>query len=202
MKIGMLGAGDIARGVAKYALEQGHEVLLCNRSGPAKLAPIVAALGPGASGVSRAEAAAAPIVLLAVTWESVPDALTGLPPWNGRTLIDATNPFLNPQHLNVLDDLGGRLSSEIVADLAPGARLVKAFNTMFASKLAQGPRPRAGTRRVLFVSGDDAAAKTTVTNLIESFGFAAVDLGGLKVGGRMQEAKTAALAGPDFLLPD
>jgi predicted dinucleotide-binding enzyme len=202
VRIGIIGAGDIARGVARYALEQGHEVLLCNRSGPAKLAPIVAALGPGASGVSRAEAAAAPIVLLAVTWEAVPDALTGLPPWNGRILIDATNPFLNPQHLNVLDDLRGRLSSEIVADLAPGARLVKAFNTMFASKLAEGPRPRAGTRRVLFVSGDDAAAKTTVTTLIESFGFATIDLGDLKVGGRMQQAKTAPLAGPDFLLPD
>ena len=202
MKIGMLGAGDIARGVAKYALEQGHEVLLCNHSGPAKLAQIVAALGPGAAGVSRAEAAAAQIVLLAVPWESVPDALSGLPAWNGRILIDATNPFLNPQHLNVLDDLRGRLSSEIVADLAPGARLVKAFNTMFASKLEEGPRPRAGTRRVLFVSGDDAAAKTTVTTLIESFGFATIDLGDLRVGGRMQQAKTAPLAGPDFLLPD
>jgi 8-hydroxy-5-deazaflavin:NADPH oxidoreductase len=202
MKIGMLGAGDIARGVAKYALEQGHEVLLCNHSGPAKLAPIVAGLGPGAAGVSRAEAAAAEVVLLAVPWESIHDALTGLSPWSGRILIDATNPFLNPQHLNILDDLGGRMSSEIVADLAPGARLVKAFNTMFASKLAEGPRPRAGTRRVLFVSGDDAAAKTTVTNLIESFGFATVDLGDLKVGGRMQQAKTAPLAGPDFLLPD
>jgi predicted dinucleotide-binding enzyme len=202
MKIGMLGAGDIARGVAKYALEQGHEVQLCNHSGSAKLAQIVAALGPGAAGVSRAVAAAAEIVLLAVPWESVPDALTGLPPWNGRILIDATNPFLNPQHLNVLDDLRGRLSSEIVADLAPGARLVKTFNTMFASKLAEGPRPRAGTRRVLFVSGDDAAAKTTVTNLIESFGFATVDLGDLRAGGRMQQAKTAPLAGLDFLLPD
>jgi predicted dinucleotide-binding enzyme len=202
LKIGMLGAGDIARSVAKYALEQGHEVLLCNHSGPAKLAQVVAELGPGAAGVSRAEAAAAEIVLLAVPWESVREALTGLPPWNGRILIDATNPFLNPQHLNVLDDLGGRLSSEIVADLAPGARLVKTFNTMFASKLGEGPRPRAGTRRVLFVSGDDAAAKTTVTTLIESFGFATIDLGDLKVGGRMQQAKTAPLAGPDFLLPD
>ena len=202
MKIGMLGAGDIARGVAKYALEQGHEVLLCNHSGPAKLAQVVAELGPGAAGVARAEAAAAEIVLLAVPWESVPDALTGLPPWNGRILIDASNPFLNPQHLNVLDDLRGRLSSEIVADLAPGARLVKTFNTMFASNLAEGPRPRAGTRRVLFVSGDDAAAKTTVTTLIESFGFATIDLGDLRVGGRMQQAKTAPLAGPDFLLPD
>ena len=202
MKIGMLGAGDIARSVAKYALEQGHEVLLSNYSGPAKLTPIVAALGAGAEGVSRAEAAAQQIVLLAVPWESVPDALTGLPAWNGRILIDATNPFLNPQYLNVLDDLEGRMSSEIVADLAPGARLVKAFNTMFASKLAEGPRPRAGTRRVLFVSGDDAAAKSTVTHLIESFGFATIDLGDLKVGGRMQQAKTAPLAGPDFLLPD
>ena len=202
MKIGMLGAGDIARSVAKYALEQGHEVQLCNHSGPAKLTPIVAALGAGAEGVSRAEAAAQQIVLLAVPWESVPDALTGLPAWNGRILIDATNPFLNPQYLNVLDDLEGRMSSEIVADLAPGARLVKAFNTMFASKLAEGPRPRAGTRRVLFVSGDDAAAKSTVTHLIESFGFATIDLGNLEVGGRMQQAKTAPLAGPDFLLPD
>jgi 8-hydroxy-5-deazaflavin:NADPH oxidoreductase len=202
LKIGMLGAGDIARGVAKYALQQGHEVLLCNHSGGAKLAQIVAALGPGAKAVSRAEAAAAPIVLLAVTWEAVPEALAGLPAWNGRILIDSTNPFLNPQHLNVLDDLQGRLSSEIVADLAPGARLVKTFNTMFATKLADGPRPLAGARRVLFVSGDDAAAKTTVTNLIESFGFATIDLGDLKVGGRMQQAKTAALAGPDFLLLD
>ncbi len=201
MKIGMLVAGDIARGVAKYALEQGHEVLLCNQN-PAKLARIVAELGPGAAGVSRAEAAAAEVVLLAVPWESIHDVLAGLPPWNGRILIDTTNPFLNPQHLNVLDDLGGRISSEIVADLAPGARLVKAFNTMFASKLAEGPRPLAGARRVLFVSGDDEAAKTTVTSLIESFGFATIDLGDLKVGGRMQQAKTAPLAGPDFLLPD
>jgi len=202
MKIGMLGAGDIARGVAKYTLEQGHEVLLCNHSGPAKLARIVSELGPRAAGVSRFEAAAAEVVLLAVPWESVREALTGLPPWHGRILIDATNPFLNPQHLNVLDDLGGRISSEIVADLAPGARLVKAFNTMFASKLAQGPKPLTGARRVLFVSGDDEAAKITVISLIESFGFATIDLGDLKVGGRMQQAKTAPLAGPDFLLPD
>jgi 8-hydroxy-5-deazaflavin:NADPH oxidoreductase len=159
-------------------------------------------LGPGAWAGSRAEAAAADVVLLAVPWESIRDALTGLPPWNGRVLIDATNPFLNPQDLNVLDDIGDRLSSEIVAELAPGARLVKAFNTIFASKLAEGPSPRAGTRRVVFVSGDDEPAKMTVTKLIASFGFAPLDLGSLKVGGRMQQAKTAPLAGPDFLLPD
>jgi predicted dinucleotide-binding enzyme len=202
VKLGILGAGDIAQAVAKYALEQGHEVLLCNRSGPAKLARIIAELGPGARAGSRAEAAGAEVVLLAVPWESIRDALTGLPPWRDRILIDATNPFLNPQHLNILDDIGDRISSELVAELAPGARLVKAFNTMFASHLAQGPRPRAGTRRLLFVSGDDGAAKNTVKTLIESFGFATLDLGDLRIGGRMQQAKTAPLAGPDFLLPD
>lgn len=202
MKLGILGAGDIAQAVAKYALEQNHEVLLCNRSGPAKLAGIIAELGPGARAGSRAEVAGAEVVLLAVPWESIRDALTGLPPWSDRILIDATNPFLNPQHLNILDDIGDRISSELVAELAPGARLVKAFNTMFASNLAQGPRPRAGTRRLLFVSGDDAAAKNTVKTLIESFGFATLDLGSLRIGGRMQQAKTAPFAGPDFLLPD
>ena len=201
MRIGMLGSGDIAQGVAKYALQQGHEVLLCNRSGPAKLAPIVAALGPGAKAVSVDEAAAAEIVLLAVNWESVEGVMKSLPAWNGRILIDATNPFLNPAPLLVMPDLGGKSSSEIVAGLAPGARFVKAFNTMFATNLADGPR-RAGARRVLFVCGDDDGAKTTVRNLIESFGFATVDLGDLKVGSRMQQAKTSPLAGPDFLLPD
>ena len=201
MKIGMIGSGDVASGVAKYALQQGHEVLLCNRSGPAKLAPIVAALGPGASGVSLAEAAATEIVLLAVTWESVREVLTSLPPWNGRILIDATNPFLIPIKDNVLADLGGRLSSEIVAELAPGARLVRAFNTIHATKLAEGPRV-GQARRVIWVSGDDEAAKTTIKNLIESFGFATIDLGSILVGGRMQQAKIGPLSGRDILLPD
>src|SRR6202008_4575770 len=141
--------GDIAQGVAKYALQQGHEVLLCNRSGPSKLAPIVAGLGPGAVAVPLAEGAAAEIVLLAVPWEAVHDVLAGLPPWNGRIVIDATNPFLDPAPQLVMPDLGGRTSSEIVADLVPGARVVKAFNTMFATKLAEGPR-RNDARRVLF----------------------------------------------------
>jgi predicted dinucleotide-binding enzyme len=201
MRIGMIGSGEIAQGVAKYALQQGHEVLLCNRSGPAKLASIVAALGPGAKTVSLAEAAAAEIVLLAVPWEAVHEVLAGLPPWDGRIVIDATNPFLDPAPLLVMPDLGGRTSSEIVADLVPGARLVKAFNTMFADKLQEGPR-RNGARRVLFVSGDDEAAKAAVSSLIESFGFATIDLGDLRDGSRMQQAKTSPLAGPDFLLPD
>src|SRR5258708_39907451 len=91
LKIGMLGAGDIARGVAKYALEQGHEVLLCNHSGPAKLARIVAELGAGAAGGSRAEAAAAGNGQLGAPWGTLPDAFYRPPPLHGRAFIDATH---------------------------------------------------------------------------------------------------------------
>ena len=201
MKIGMIGAGKIALGVARCALKQGHEVLLSNRSGPEKLAQIVAALGPGAYGVSRKEAAAAEIVLLAVTWQHVPEALAGLPPWNGRILIDATNPFLDPIHENVLADIGGRISTEIVAGLAPGAHVVKAFNTIYWTNLDDGPRV-GNARRVIWVSGDDQAAKKVAKDFIESIGFATIDLGTLQEGGRIQQAKTGPLSGPDFLLPD
>ena len=200
MRIGFIGAGEIATGIAKYALQQGREVVLTGRNRE-KLASSVAALGPGATAGSLEEAASPGIVVFAVPWESVHDVLASLPPWDGRILIDTTNPFLNPAHLLVMPDLGGLCSSEIVASLAPGARLVKAFNTMFAEKLHEGSR-KGKARRVLFVSGDDEDAKARVRELIESFGFATIDLGDLAVGGRMQQAKTSPLAGPDFLLPD
>jgi predicted dinucleotide-binding enzyme len=83
-------------------------------------------------------------------------------------------------------DLGGRTSSEVVAEQAPGARLVKAFNTLPPPVLAADPR-QAGGARVIFLSGDDGAAKTTVRALLQRLGFAAVDLGGLVSGGRLQQ---------------
>ncbi len=88
----------------------------------------------------------------------------------------------------VLADLGGRGASEIVASLAPGARLVKAFNSILMSNFEAGPK-RGDARRVLFVSGDDASAKSTVKALIENFRFAVIDLGGLQTGGRLQQAR-------------
>ena len=95
--------------------------MIANSRGPESLAPVVAALGAGVSAGTVREAAAADIVAIAVPWTSVPAAVTGLQ-WHGQPVIDATNAF------NA--DLGGRTSSEIVADLVPGARLVKAANTL------------------------------------------------------------------------
>jgi predicted dinucleotide-binding enzyme len=200
MKIGIIGAGNVATAVAAYALAQGNEVILSNRSGPAALADIVGQLGKGAFGGSVAEAAAADIVLLAANWVSVAEILAALPPWNGRILIDATNPYVVTKPKLIAADLGGRGSSEIVAELAAGARVVKAFNSIYMYNLRAGPR-HGDARRVLFISGDDAAAKSMVKDLITSFGFACADLGGLKEGGRLQQSG-APLGGPDFLLVD
>ena len=106
------------------------------------------------------------------------DAVRGLK-WNGQIVIDATNDW-------GADDLNGRTSSEIVAELVPGARVVKAGNTLGADVLGSDPQ-QAGGRRVVFVSGDEGEAKSTVISLFEDAGFAAVDLGDLATGGAMQQ---------------
>ena len=114
----------------------------------------------------------------------MPAALAGLPEWSGRILIDANNPIEAPLFKPV--DLNGRLSSEVVADLAPGSRVVKAFNHLRAEVLAGDPRSNGG-RRVLFYSGNDNAAKAKVAALIERIGFFGIDLGSLTVGGKLAQ---------------
>ncbi len=176
--IGIIGAGNIGQALARTALRAGREVVIANSRGPESLAPLVADLGTGVSaGTVREAAAAAGVVAIAVPWTSVPAAVSGLK-WDGQPVIDATNAW------NV--DLGGRTSSEIVADLVPGARLIKAANTLAADVLGADPHD-AGGRRVIFLSGDDAAAKAAVAELFDTAGFFAIDLGDLVTGGRMQQ---------------
>src|SRR6266480_89164 len=83
-------------------------------------------------------------------------------------------------------DLKGRVSSEVVADLLPGARVVKAFNHLRAEVLAGDPRADGG-RRVLFYSGNDNAAKAEVAALIDRIDFVGIDLGSLAVGGKLAQ---------------
>ena len=119
-----------------------------------------------------------------------------LPAWNGRVLIDATNPFIEYSPKLVLADLGGKGASEIVAGFAPGARVVKAFNSIVTARFNEGPVKNGG-RRVIFLSGDHAEPKGFIKELIKSFGFEPIDLGGLVTGGRLQQAG-GPLAGLDL----
>ena len=176
--VGIIGAGRLGQAMARTALRAGRRVVVANSRGPQSLASVVSALGDGVSAGTVDEAASAGIVVLAVPWDRLPEAVQGLN-WNGHVVIDATNDW-------AADDLQGRTSSELVAGLVPGARVVKAGNTLGADVLSSDPH-EAGGDRVMFVAGDDADAKAHVVALFQEAGFAAIDLGDLATGGAMQE---------------
>ncbi|MFJ2828257.1 NADPH-dependent F420 reductase [Streptomyces sp. NPDC087263] len=186
MKIGTLGAGTVAQAIVRHAVSHGHQIVLSNSRGPASLTGIAEGLGPLAGAGTPEEAAAAEVVVLAVGWPQVPDAVAALPPFDGRIVIDATNQFVSPPPHFEIADLGDLTGSEYVASLLPGARVVKAFNTLYGQYIAADPHHEAG-RQVLFLAGDDAEAKATVRDLTAGFGFAPVDLGGLREGGRLMQ---------------
>jgi predicted dinucleotide-binding enzyme len=164
--------------MARSALRAGRNVVIANSRGPETLASVVSELGDGVSAGTVEQAAAAAIVVIAVPWDRVPEAVLGID-WGGQTVIDATNDW-------GADDLNGRTSSELVADLVPDARVVKAANTLGADVLGSDPQ-EAGGRRVIFLSGNDADAKSAVASLFEGAGFSAIDLGDLATGGVMQQ---------------
>lgn len=184
MTIGIIGAGGIGQAFAAHVAKAGYEVIVSNSRGPESLAGLVNQLGPRARAGTRQEAAQADVVVVAVQWEQLRAALSDLPAWNGRILIDATNAVVQPGFR--LANLNGSTSSEIVASLVPGARVVKVANTLPVALLASDPK-QVGGRRVLFMSGDDAAAKGDVNGILEKVGFATIDLGGLASGGRLQQ---------------
>jgi 8-hydroxy-5-deazaflavin:NADPH oxidoreductase len=199
MKIGIIGAGGIGQAVARQLVRAGIPAVISNRRGPESLSALVQAIGGDLTAVTVKEAANEEAVLIAVPWVEVPAAVGGIPDWEGRIVIDATNPILMPGY--AIADLGGRPSSEVVAELAPGAQLVKAFNTLPPGLLGADPR-QAGGRRVLFYSGDHARAKAEVGRLIEQLGFAGIDLGRLAEGGRLQQFPTGPLPVLDLLRMD
>lgn len=182
MGIGIIGAGNIGQAFARLLARAGIKATIANSRGPDSLTELARALGPSISAGTREQAASADLVLIAVNWTKLPSALAGLPEWGGRIVIDANNPIEAPLFKPV--DLRGRASSEVFADLVPGARVVKAFNHLRAEVLAGDPKAEGG-RRVLFYSGDDTAAKAEVGALIERLGFFGLDLGALAIGARL-----------------
>jgi predicted dinucleotide-binding enzyme len=130
------------------------------------------------------DALKADVVILAVPFTAIGEAVGGAAAWNGRIVVDATNAINFPAFTPT--DLGGRPSTAIVAELVPGARVVKAFNTLPAAVLASDPTQDSG-RRVLFVSGNDATANADIAGLIERLGFAPITLGTLAEGGLLQQ---------------
>lgn len=124
--IGIIGAGNIGSAFARALARAGLSATIANSRGPQSLASLVKELGPAITAGTREEAASKEIVLIAVNWSKLPEALNGLPDWAGRIVIDANNPIEAP--LFQPAELHGRVSSEVFAELVPGARVVKASN--------------------------------------------------------------------------
>ncbi|GAB3168234.1 NADPH-dependent F420 reductase [Telluribacter humicola] len=190
MKIGIIGTGGIGQAFASHVARAGYEVLISNSRGPESLQAVAQQLGGNTRAVTTAEAAGADVLFLSVPWNKLAEVAGTLPSLAGRVVIDPTNailPGFKPA------DLGGKTSSEVVAELLPGAKLVKAFNTLPVAILQADPREVGGSR-VIFYSGNDSEAKHTLQELLTKTGFAGIDLGNLASGGKMQTFPGGPLA--------
>jgi predicted dinucleotide-binding enzyme len=184
--IGFIGSGHIGSTLARLAIGSGHDVIMSNSRGPETLADLVSELGQPAS-ADTAESAAERGDIVVVTiplkaYESVP-----VEPLAGKVVIDTDNYY--PQRdgqIAELDD-GSATSAELLQRHLPASHVVKAFNHITSTDLGtQGSSAGTPHRRALAIAGDDEAAKQTVADLIEGFGFDVVDLGPLAEGWRIQ----------------
>lgn len=175
MKIGILGTGDVGKTLSKGFVELGHEVKIGSRKA-------------SDSAVTFAEAAKfGDIVVLAVLWSGAENVvrLAGQENLAGKVVIDATNPLIFPPNAPPELAIGHKDSAgQQVQRWLPSARVVKAFNIvghahMFKPQFPGGPPD-------MFICGNDAAAKQTVTEILKEFGWPAIDIGGIE-GSRLLE---------------
>ena len=176
MNISIFGTGNMASGLATLFAAAGHKVTLGSRD-PARAQTVASGLGGGIAGASFADAAKdSEIVVLAVPYEAATEVIGAAGGLAGKTVIDITNPLTADfSGLTV-----GHTSSaaEEIQKSAPAAKVIKAFNTVFASVLQNGGKA-AGKAATVFVAGDDADARKTVADLASGAGLAAVETGGL-----------------------
>lgn len=186
LKIAIIGSGRIGATAARLFVAAGHEIAIANSRGPESLRALINELGSNAHAMEKDDAAGfAAVVLLAVPWH-MEEALPAPDVLRNKIVIDAMNPY-NPA--GGFFDLAGSTSSEIVLERMPGARLVKAFNTIYYEHLASRGRKDLPLeeRHAIYIAGDNAEAKQIVAKLIKDIGFAPVDTGSLREGGKMQQ---------------
>lgn len=158
MRIAIIGSGQVGRALMS-ALESAHDVRFAGRDDAA------------------ATARWSEVVILAVPWGAALEVVRGLGDLGGRVLIDATNPMEMRDGRLALATGVGRSGVEMIAEAAPTARLVKAFNQTGADNMARAGT--FGTRPVMFVAGDEAGARATAMTLVDDAGFEALDGGPL-----------------------
>ena len=178
MNITILGTGNMAKGLASVFAAGGYDVTLGSRDA-AKAKEIAKALGARVKGEGLAAAASkADVIVLAVPFDAAAETIAAAGGLAGKILVDISNP-LTPDYMGLT--VGHSTSAaEEIQKLAPKAKVVKAFNTVFASVL-QGGGKIGKTAVTVFVAGDDEAASKAVEAIGTKSGFVVLQSGGLKV---------------------
>jgi NADPH-dependent F420 reductase len=176
MKIAIMGTGNVGSVLGKRWAQAGHSIVFGSRApGRDDVQALVADAGANAAAAHPADAVAgAELVVLAVPWRAAEAAVTSIADWQGKILVDATNPIAPGFKLAVGHTTSG---AEEVAGWAPGARVVKAFNTTGDNNMADPVYD--GQATTMFICGDDADAKEAVAGLAQTLGFDVTDVGDL-----------------------
>jgi 8-hydroxy-5-deazaflavin:NADPH oxidoreductase len=200
MRIGIVGSGRIGGNAGRLFVHAGHEVLFSGSGDQAKLEATAREAGAGArTGTPREAVEFGEVVMFAVPWVAVDEVLAAAGPLDGKIVIDTTNQFGR----DGWEELGGRTAAQVNAARMPGARYTKSFNTLTAG-FQRETAGRSGAERVaFFVCGDDEEAKKVVSDLIESIGFAPVDVGGTADAALMEAPRReGAVYGEEYREPE
>jgi len=178
MKVAIIGAGNVGKALATSITRAGHDVTI-SASSPDSARQAASAVGVQAATSNTAAVDQADVVILAVPYaggqqvaDEIRDSVTG------KTIVDATNP-LKPDYSGLATE--GSSAAEEFQKRLPDSNVVKAFNTIFATNQASPTLDIDG-----YVAGDDAKAKQQVISLVESMGFAPVDVGALSASRHLE----------------
>jgi predicted dinucleotide-binding enzyme len=190
--IAMIGTGSVGGALGPRFAGLGERIVYGSRTpDDERVQNLVARTGASASAASPAAAAAAcGTIVLAVPWSAVEETVRSFGSLDGKLVVDVTNPLGVRNGVEVAAPLKAASMGEFVQSLAPGARVVKAFNTIYYTVMAH-PATAGGPVSVL-ISGDDAGAKSRVAELAKGIGFEPVDVGPMRTA-RYTEAMALLL---------
>jgi len=184
VRIAIIGAGNVGGGLGSGLARAGHAVVYGVRDPESDKCRAALAATPGATAVVPAQAVeGADVVAFTLRWDAVPPIVSGLPSLSGRIVLDVMNRLAGDP---------ARSTSQDLADLLPGARVVKAFNTIGYENLATARERRVPA--AMFVAGDDAEAKRVVMGLAADLGFVPEDAGPLANAKPLEEMVRVWLA--------
>jgi predicted dinucleotide-binding enzyme len=172
--ITIIGSGNMASAIGTRAAQHGYAVELMSRNNATAQA-LADQIGNGATVGTFGGRPASDIVILAVLYSGVVDVIKHYgDALSGKVLVDITNPF-NADATGLLTTPGDSASQQIAAAAPEGTEVVKAFNTIFGSVLAEDKPVD------VFFAGDSAQAKERVATLLERLGMRPLDAGGIEM---------------------